>query len=36
MRYSLTRVGQTGDEHWNVLADAESSEFCLLRKRLHL
>jgi catechol 2,3-dioxygenase-like lactoylglutathione lyase family enzyme len=27
-------VGQTGDEHWYVLADLEGNEFCLLRKRL--
>jgi hypothetical protein len=27
-------VGQTGDEPWQVLADPEGNEFCLLRTRL--
>ncbi|MEU6992797.1 VOC family protein [Streptomyces sp. NPDC046465] len=27
-------VGQTGDEGWQVLADPEGNEFCLLRRRL--
>src|SRR4051812_43329831 len=27
-------VGQTGDESWQVLADPEGNEFCLLRRRL--
>jgi catechol 2,3-dioxygenase-like lactoylglutathione lyase family enzyme len=27
-------VGQTGEEHWHVLADPEGNEFCLLRDRL--
>ncbi len=27
-------VGQTGDESWDVLADPEGNEFCLLRTRL--
>ena len=27
-------VGQTGDENWQVLADPEGNEFCLLRRRL--
>ncbi|MCW2882024.1 MAG: glyoxalase [Sphaerisporangium sp.] len=24
-------IGQTGEEHWHVLADPEGNEFCLLR-----
>nr|WP_240477278.1 VOC family protein [Jiangella muralis] len=27
-------VGQTGEESWQVLADPEGNEFCLLRARL--
>lgn len=27
-------IGQTGDEHWHVLADLEGNEFCLLKARL--
>jgi catechol 2,3-dioxygenase-like lactoylglutathione lyase family enzyme len=27
-------IGQTGREHWHVLADPEGNEFCLLRDRL--
>jgi catechol 2,3-dioxygenase-like lactoylglutathione lyase family enzyme len=27
-------VGQTGDESWQVLADPEGNEFCLLRSRI--
>ncbi|MEU9986325.1 VOC family protein [Streptomyces sp. NPDC048045] len=27
-------VGQSGTEHWHVLADPEGNEFCLLRARL--
>jgi hypothetical protein len=27
-------VGQTGDEGWQVLADPEGNEFCLLKRRL--
>ena len=27
-------VGQTGEESWNVLADPEGNEFCLLKARL--
>jgi len=27
-------VGQSGQETWEVLADPEGNEFCLLRKRL--
>jgi catechol 2,3-dioxygenase-like lactoylglutathione lyase family enzyme len=27
-------VGQTGEEAWQVLADPEGNEFCLLRRRL--
>jgi catechol 2,3-dioxygenase-like lactoylglutathione lyase family enzyme len=27
-------VGQTGEEHWHVLADPEGNEFCLLRSRI--
>lgn len=29
-----TDVGQTGEESWQVLADPEGNEFCLLRHRL--
>ena len=28
------RVGQNGDEGWQVLADPEGNEFCLLRNQL--
>jgi len=24
-------IGQTGQEHWHVLADPEGNEFCVLR-----
>ncbi|QBI51853.1 VOC family protein [Streptomonospora litoralis] len=27
-------VGQTGEEQWQVLADPEGNEFCLLRTRI--
>jgi catechol 2,3-dioxygenase-like lactoylglutathione lyase family enzyme len=27
-------IGQTGEESWQVLADPEGNEFCLLRARL--
>ena len=27
-------IGQTGEEHWHVLADPEGNEFCLLKARL--
>ena len=27
-------IGQTGDEQWQVLADPEGNEFCLLTTRL--
>ena len=27
-------IGQTGNESWHVLADPESNEFCLLRRRV--
>ncbi|GAA1993579.1 VOC family protein [Isoptericola halotolerans] len=27
-------IGQTGEEHWHVLADPEDNVFCLLRRRL--
>jgi catechol 2,3-dioxygenase-like lactoylglutathione lyase family enzyme len=28
-------IGQTGEESWQVLADPEGNEFCLLRARLN-
>lgn len=28
-------IGQTGDEPWQVLADPEGNEFCLLKTRLN-
>ena len=28
------QIGQTGEEHWHVLADPEGNEFCLLRDRI--
>ena len=27
-------IGQTGNESWQVLADPEGNEFCLLRRRM--
>jgi Glyoxalase-like domain len=27
-------AGQTGEESWEVLADPEGNEFCLLRRRV--
>jgi hypothetical protein len=27
-------IGQTGNESWQVLADLEGNEFCLLRRRM--
>lgn len=28
-------IGQTGDEPWDVLADPEGNEFCLLKARIN-
>ena len=33
MGATKVNVGQTGDESWDVLADPEGNEFCVLSSR---